>query len=1034
MGSKISLIIPVYGTEIYLERCIRSVLGQSYKNIEVILVDDCSPGNAEEIIQKFKQIDSRIIYCRHEKNKGLFQARLTGADHATGDYIAFLDSDDYVSCDYYHRLLRSAQMWNADIVIGKTVRELSDGTRFIDNYHDMNFSFTYLEGEEIRNSFWEQEGYNYSWHTIWNKLYSMELWKKARPYYNKIQGHLIMTEDIAYSSVLFYFAKKAATVPNDAIFYCENEIASTNTQHLTFGKFSKNVNDIITVFDFIEEFLVEQNASLDLLDHYKNFRKYYAKMWNSCAKWNFKNTELKQALELTEQLYPKLDEDMEEKDYFFDKQRTKWHDGLEHAKKLIMSDQMEYISFDIFDTLIVRALGHPSDVFTLLNPLFRQLLNTNASFEKVRIEGEQEARAYYGTADPKRQDITLTEIYDYLENFYSIPHATIQQMKQAEIELELEVTSARESAMELYELAKLMGKKVIIISDMYLERETIENLLHKNGYDGYNELFVSSQIGKTKNSGDLFRYVLHRLGCEPARVLHIGDTWRNDIEMAQTCGINTFFFPKTQAVFENKIVGIQTNDCGQIGDFAASDIVDRRAYKKSLGYSSMISLAANKYFDNPYRTFHSQSDFNSDPYFIGYYALGMHLVGICKWLIEEAAQRGYRKLYFMSRDGYLPMKIYEIVARVYPEAPAAEYLYTSRKALMPWILKEPFDFYDMPVEVVNHSPITLMQVLTFCSKNISKNDFKIMCENAGINPEKRFQSKTEYRRFIKLFLSEVYDGEKHEEEKQNCSKYYKRILNDEATVDLGYSGRIQGAVSAAVGRGVDVFFIHSDSKRYYEEKKRFQFQIYTFYDYTPCMSGLIREHLFSSVEGSCIGFRKEKDDVIPVLENEKKIYQDELVVRLLQRGAIDFASSYIEKLGKHFLEIPLKPVEVSFPFEGFLRFAKDVDLDIFSASYFEDMVYGAVKSLSVSQAVKDRYYACPRTALSGDESYRSDAAFSMNLYDRIKDKNVIVKFFIYLFADRENLKSKVSKRLYGTKFAYGFCRKCFYTFFNGKTK
>lgn len=1034
MGSKISLIIPVYGTEVYLDRCIKSVLGQSYKNIEVIFVDDCSPGNAEEIILKYQQIDSRVIYCRHEKNKGLFHARLTGADKATGDYIAFLDSDDYVSCDYYHRLLCSAQLWEADIVIGKTVRELSDGNRFIDNYHDMNFSFDYLEGAEIRKSFWEQEGYNYSWHTIWNKLYSMELWKKARPYYEKIQGHLIMTEDIAYSSVLFYFSKKVATVPNDAIFYCENESASTNTQHITLGKFSKNVKDIITVFNFIKEFLEDQRAPLDIIDHYKNFRKYYAKMWDCCAKWNFKNEELKQASVLIEQLYPKLDEAMAEKDYFFEKQKTKWNEGFEHIKKLIMSEQAEYISFDIFDTLIVRTLGHPSDVFTLLNPLFRRLLNTNVSFEKIRAQGEQEARAYYGELEPERQDITLTEIYSYLEKFYSIPHDVAQQIKQAEIELELEVTNTRKAAMELYELAKISGKKIIIISDMYLERKTIEALLCKNGYNEYDKLFVSSEIRKTKHSGDLFRYVLQQLGCEPERILHIGDTWRNDIEMAQVCGINTIFFPKTQEVFENKIVGIQTNDCSRIGDFAASDIIDRSAYKTSLGYSSMISIAANMYFDNPYRTFHCQSDLNSDPYFIGYYALGMHLVGICKWMIEEAIQRGYRKLYFMSRDGYMPMKIFKIVSKAYPDAPSAEYLYASRKALMPWILKESFDFYDMPVEVLNHSPITLIQILAFCSKNISGNELKAICDHAGINPQNKFKNKTEYRQFINLFLLEIYDAQKHEEEKKKCTEYYKRIQSDEATVDLGYSGRIQGAISAAIGHGVDVFFIHSDNKRYLEEKERYQFQIHTFYDFTPCMTGLFREHIFSSVEGSCIGFYKDNNEIKPVLENEEKIFQDKLVIHLLQKGALDFVAFYMEKLGKYFPELPLKPTELSLPFEGFLRFAKDADLDIFSASYFEDMVYGAVKSLSVSQAVRDRYYSYFRTVSFGDISCTPGTDFSMNLYDRIKDQNIVVKFFIYLFADRENLKDKVSRRLRGKNIAYSFCRNCYYMLFDNKTK
>ena len=91
---KISVVMPVYNTEKYVKRCVESVLQQTYRNIELIIVDDCSPGNIKEIAQYFVNADSRVQIISHEKNKGLFRARLTGAEHATGEYIAFIDSDD----------------------------------------------------------------------------------------------------------------------------------------------------------------------------------------------------------------------------------------------------------------------------------------------------------------------------------------------------------------------------------------------------------------------------------------------------------------------------------------------------------------------------------------------------------------------------------------------------------------------------------------------------------------------------------------------------------------------------------------------------------------------------------------------------------------------------------------------------------------------------------------------------------------------------------------------------------------------------
>ena len=77
--------MPVYNTEKYLKRCIESVIKQSYRNIELIIVNDCSPGNAEEIIHNYMKIDKRIKYITYEKNKGLFCARLEGAKEATGE-------------------------------------------------------------------------------------------------------------------------------------------------------------------------------------------------------------------------------------------------------------------------------------------------------------------------------------------------------------------------------------------------------------------------------------------------------------------------------------------------------------------------------------------------------------------------------------------------------------------------------------------------------------------------------------------------------------------------------------------------------------------------------------------------------------------------------------------------------------------------------------------------------------------------------------------------------------------------------------
>lgn len=93
---KVSIIIPVYNVEQYLERCLETVVNQSYKGLEIILVDDGSTDGSGKICDKYKELDERIV-CIHKENGGLSSARNAGVNIATGEYFVFVDSDDWVS-------------------------------------------------------------------------------------------------------------------------------------------------------------------------------------------------------------------------------------------------------------------------------------------------------------------------------------------------------------------------------------------------------------------------------------------------------------------------------------------------------------------------------------------------------------------------------------------------------------------------------------------------------------------------------------------------------------------------------------------------------------------------------------------------------------------------------------------------------------------------------------------------------------------------------------------------------------------------
>ena len=132
MGCMLSIIVPIYNVESYLEICLRSLIGQTLRDIEIILVDDGSTDRSGEIAQAFADKDSRIRLVR-QRNQGQGMARNVGLDMANGKYVAFVDSDDWVILSAYERLVQEAELYNVDIVMGNVMFCFSNGKR-IDRY------------------------------------------------------------------------------------------------------------------------------------------------------------------------------------------------------------------------------------------------------------------------------------------------------------------------------------------------------------------------------------------------------------------------------------------------------------------------------------------------------------------------------------------------------------------------------------------------------------------------------------------------------------------------------------------------------------------------------------------------------------------------------------------------------------------------------------------------------------------------------------------------------------------------------------
>lgn len=134
----VSVVIPVYNVEKYLDKCIQSVLSNSYRSIELICVNDGSKDKILSILQKYARLDKRVKVI-DQQNGGVSSARNAGIKYSTGKYLAFIDADDYVSSDYFEKLVSSAEEYNADIVACGSLTVYEDGSMPENNHAGVQF-------------------------------------------------------------------------------------------------------------------------------------------------------------------------------------------------------------------------------------------------------------------------------------------------------------------------------------------------------------------------------------------------------------------------------------------------------------------------------------------------------------------------------------------------------------------------------------------------------------------------------------------------------------------------------------------------------------------------------------------------------------------------------------------------------------------------------------------------------------------------------------------------------------------------------
>ena len=260
---KVSVIVPVYNVEKYIDKCLDSLVNQTLKELEIIIVNDGSPDNSEKIIKKYLKKYNNIKYFVKE-NGGLSSARNYGLKYVTGEYIAFIDSDDYVSNDMYEKMYFKAKENNFDMVV-------------------CDINYVYNDKIEIVNSGIKKDTndikstYLNIHPAAWNKIFKKDLFEN-----NIYFKEGVWFEDVEFIYRLLPYVKSIGVIHEAYNYYINREGSITNTVNKKIYDYIYNMNGIV---DFYKENKIYFKYQKEL--EYVYVRYIYATFIKSILRYNY---------------------------------------------------------------------------------------------------------------------------------------------------------------------------------------------------------------------------------------------------------------------------------------------------------------------------------------------------------------------------------------------------------------------------------------------------------------------------------------------------------------------------------------------------------------------------------------------------------------------------------------------------------------------------------------------------------------------------------------------------------------------------
>lgn len=556
------------------------------------------------------------------------------------------------------------------------------------------------------------------------------------------------------------------------------------------------------------------------------------------------------------------------------------------------------VSFDLFDTLLLRPFARPEALLWMLEERIEREFGL-AGFAAKRHQAESMVRALAAPGT----DVRIEEIYRGLAEAHQLPADLAERLLRLEVETEQRLLTVNPVVAATVRELRGAGRRLILVSDMYLGEVHLRPVLRRLGLDVFDRLSVSADTGRRKDRGDVWDDLLEQEGIAQDRLLHVGDNEHSDVQVLVDRG-----FPHPLHVMRPAaLLGVMPGGADLIATFR-----QRPSWRNEL----MLGLVANRVSQHLGTASGSSDPPFADPRVFGYGVIGPIVFVFMTWLLRSLRRDRSTSVRFLSREGWLLNRLYQwmrahpAVVETMPSLPEGRYFYCSRSVFLLAAIEQES---DLEMALGAHYDGSLRQLLT---ARLGLTDLTAVTAILGEEilgqvfrlPDDHFQLMAYLRRCLPELVREAARQRELIREYWSDSGAIADALP--GIVDVGYSGTIQLGLMRVIGHAVKGYYVvtNASAGRVLERGG----------DCAACFGhllplermdaeplhryALVLESVLTSPEGQLAGFCRVAGRLQPQFKPSGASQRHFATIEKIHDGVLDYCADMLAVLGSDFAE------------------------------------------------------------------------------------------------------------------------------------